>query len=160
MNAAELVDRLRSDLDDLEDPELWTSTELYSYVDAAQKNFCRLVEGIPDVLDLPLEVDTEWYVRDPRILLVRGVRRLYSDNPSLGSDVQVMHYAKFKASCQYFDSRSGPVQVLVDSEKKGYFRAYPVPSIADPLELTVLRLSDTLVDGTDEELEVDEMHHM
>ena len=160
MNSAELVDRLRIDLDDVAEPELWSGTELYSYVDSAQKNFCRLVEGIPDVLDLPLVVDQEWYVRDFRILKVRGVRRLHTDQPRIGSDVQVMSYAKFRTTCQYFDSRSGPVQCLVDSEKKGFWRAYPVPSIADPLELTVLRLSDTLTDGEEEEMEIDEMHHL
>lgn len=160
MNSAELVERLRIDLDDVAEPELWSATELYSYVDGAQKNFCRLVEGIPDVLDLPLVVDQEWYVRDFRILKIRGVRRLHTDNPRIGSDVQVMSYAKFKATCGYFDSRSGPTSVLVDSEKKGYFRAYPTPSIADPLELTVLRLPNTLTDGEEQELEVDEMHHL
>ena len=165
MNSAELVDRLRDDLDDFADPELWTDTELYSYVDSAQKSFCRLTEGIPDILDLPLVVDEfgvgqEWYVRDPRILKIRGVRRLNKDNQSLGRSVAVMSFSQFRSEYGYFDSRSGPTNVLIDSEKKGYLRAYPVPSVADPLELTVLRLPKTLSDGDDDELEVDEMHHL
>jgi hypothetical protein len=158
MNAAELVDRLRTDLDDLADPWLWSSAELYSYVDSAQKTFCRLTEGIPDVLDLPLVVDElgvgqEWYVRDPRILKIRGVRRLNANNTSIGRSVAVMSHSQFRNGWDYFDSRSGPTQVLIDSEKKGYLRAYPVPSVADPLELTV-------TDGSEAELEIDEMHHI
>lgn len=160
MNSAELVERLRDELDDYADPELWSDTELYSYVDSAQKSFCRKTEGIPDILELPLVVDQEWYERDPRILHIRGVRRLYSDNNSIGRNVEVISFARFRTTAQYFDSRSGPVQCLVDSERKGFLRAYPVPSIADPLELTVLRLPATLADGEEAELEVDEMHHL
>lgn len=165
MNAAELVDRLRSDLDDVAEPYLWSNTELYSYVDAAQKMFCRQTEGLPDVLPMNLVVGVdgagqEWYERDPRILKVRGVRRIDHTNPSIGRGVSVLSFAQFQRTCQYYDSRSGPVQVLVDGERKGFFRAYPVPSVADLLELTVLRLPDTLGDGSDAELEVDEMHHL
>lgn len=160
MNSAEAVTRLRSDLDDVALPLLWEDTELYGALDSAQKTFCRLTQGIPDVLPLPLVVDTEWYVRDPRILKIRGGRRLYTDNTSIGRDVPVMAYAEFKRSGGYFDSRSGPCSVLVEGEKKGYLRAYPKPSIADPLELSVLRLSLTLDVGDDDEFEIDEQHHI
>lgn len=159
MNAAELVTALRVDIDDVAEPHLWTDAELYRAVDQAQKTFCRLTQGIPDVLPIDLAADEEWYERDPRILKIRGVRRLYADNTSIGRPVIVMSFAQFQASGQYFDSRSGPVSVLIDGERKGYLRAYPMPSIEDPLEVTVLRLPDDIENGSTAELEIDERHH-
>lgn len=159
MNAEELYTRLRVDLDDVALPYLWSSGELYSYLDSAQKTFCRLTQGIPDTIPLPLVTDSEWYPRDKRILKIRGATRL-RDNIMLGRPVRVIDYATQANECGYFDSRSGPVSDLVDSQRKGFLRAYPIPNHGATIELSVFRLPNTIEDGSDDELEVDEMHHL
>lgn len=158
MNAAELVERFRADIDDVALPYLWSDAELYSYLDSAQKTFCRKTQGIPDVLTLTLVASTEWYERDPRIRKIRGATR--SVSAGIGRRIDVWDYATQRAQCDYFDSRSGPINDLVDGQRKGYLRAYPIPNAAGTVELSVYRLPDTIEEGSEAELEIDEEHHL
>ena len=48
MDSTALYNLFRSEVRDEVEPFLWSDTEVYSYIDSAQKMFCRLGGGISD----------------------------------------------------------------------------------------------------------------
>ncbi len=73
MNTTELLAVFRQEVFDLETPYLWSDALVYTYIDEAQKQFCRDTYGIEDSssFTLAIAIGTEWYAIDPRILKLR-----------------------------------------------------------------------------------------
>lgn len=161
MNSSELLDQFRREVSDTKKPYLWTSGEIFRWIDDAQTMFCRLTEGIEDasttgICRINVVPDTEWYALSPKILKVRRVAR--ADN---GRQVQVVNMEKASAYGARFDGRPGPLNVLVTGFEKHKLRASPMPNETVTLELAVFRLPlVAITDAGDQALEIDEQHHL
>lgn len=160
MNSTELIDLYRVEMRDTEQPYLIEDAALYSYLDDAQKWFCRLTEGIedsrtPGVTRLSIVPDTEWYATSSLILKIRNAART-----DTGAPVEVLSTERAAKLGIRFDGRTGPLRYLVAGFEKNYLRAWPMPSETVTLELSTFRLPlDTITDAGDQELEIDEQHH-
>lgn len=154
MNTTELLGVFRSEVFDLEQPYLWSDALIYSYIDDAQKQFCRDSYGIADSRKFTLSIvpDTQWYTISPLILKLRG-----AVDSSTGADVPVIPVEKMGAYNMRFDGSSGPIRALVSGLEANRLRAWPVPNVAATLELRVFRLSADVVAGDD--LEIAPQHH-
>ena len=77
MDSGELHDVFRTDVEDREQDPLWSSAEVYRFIDDAQKMFCRLTEGIEDsrtpaITRLEFLAGQEWAPLSPKILKIRA----------------------------------------------------------------------------------------
>lgn len=158
MNSTELIGLCRIELRDMEQPYLISDASMYSYLDDAQKWFCRLTEGIEDsrttsVSRLAVVPDQEWYQTSKLVLKVRGANRL--DN---GRAVEIVNSEKADQLGVVFDGRPGPLKLFVAGLDKNYLRAWPKPNETVDVGLRVFRLPLTDIVGA-QELEVDPHHH-
>ena len=75
MTTTELLALFRTEVSDLEAPYLWSDALIYSYIDEAQKQFCRDTYGIADARSYTIDLltdGTEWYNIDPGSRNVRS----------------------------------------------------------------------------------------
>jgi hypothetical protein len=156
MNTTELLAVFREEVSDQELPYLWSDLLIYKYIDDAQKQFCRDTYGIEDSRSFKITtiVDSEWYKLDARILKLRDVTNL----TTLGKDVPLIAIEKMADNGLRFDGSKGPVKALITGMDKGYVRAYPIPNVAEQIELRTFRLPTTVEAGDD--FEIDEQHHL
>lgn len=156
MNTTELKDVFREEVMDLETPYLWSDSLVYTYIDEAQKQFCRWTDGIEDARSFTLNIladGTEWYAIDPAILKLRS-----AIDPSTGNDVHLFSIEKMRDNGLRFDGTLGRVRYLITGMEKGFVRAYPKPNEASTVELRTFRLPLTVGEG--EDFEIDEQHHL
>lgn len=161
MNSTEIVETFREEMNDLESPYLWGDALLYRYLDDAQKMFCRKTEGIEDsstvaITRLDIQAGVEWYATDKRILKVRK-----AFDTATGRELPIVNMEKAGAEGVRFDGRAAPIKALVTGLEKNKLRAWPSPSEAATVDLSVFRLPlRAITDDGDQELEVDEQHHL
>lgn len=160
MNSTELIELYRAEMRDTEEPYLISDAALYSYLDDAQKWFCRLTEGIEDsrtldVTRLEIVPGTEWYPTSKLILKLRTAHRT-----DTGAPVELLSAEKASRMDIRFDGRQGPLRYLVAGLEKNTLRAWPMPNETVTLELNTFRLPlSSITDAGDQELEIDEQHH-
>jgi predicted heme/steroid binding protein len=168
MNSSDLYDRFRTDVFDTAEPYLWTDGEVFAYMDAAQKQFCRLSGGIKDassaLTQVPIVATEAWVTYDPRILKITRANRL-----SDFRKVEVMTIESLEsvnaaddygiASAYTLDNIQGAVQAIVTNLEDGKIRLVRVPKENDTLQLAVYRLPLVTINDTDMALEIDEQHH-
>lgn len=161
MNSSEIVDTFISEVQDLDTPRLWPDDEAFGYLDDAQKQFCRLTGGLgdsmaSDVTQLPVVIDGEYADLSDKILKIRGAYRL-----SDGKPVEVVNFEDMPRLGITFDGRTGPVAYLIIGMTEGHARFYPVPSVADAVQLVVdrLPLEDITLEDAEQELEIAPQHH-
>ena len=154
MNTTELLGVFRQEVFDLELPYLWSDALVYSYIDDAQKQFCRDTNGILDSRSFKLKVvpGTEWYKTDPKILKLRD-----AVDPATGNLVPIIAVEKMRDNHMRFDGTVAPLKALVAGLEENTLRAWPVPSVAATIELRTYRLPETVAAGDD--LEIAEQHH-
>ena len=91
MTPTQLKDLFRSDVRDEASPPLWTDTEIFVYMDDAQKMFCREGGGIADstttICTLQVTAGDTYLDYDPRILKLRDLRRV-----SDGRNVNILSF--------------------------------------------------------------------
>lgn len=156
MNTTELLSIVREELFDKEVPYLWSDALLYTYIDDAQKQFCRDTYGIEDSRSFKLTIKsdgTEWYAIDPRILKIRD-----AINRATGKPVELLAVEKMLDRRKKFDGTTGPLDLLITGLDKGFVRAYPIPNEAAVVELRTFRLPAEVVAGDD--FEIDPQHHL
>jgi hypothetical protein len=156
MNTTELLALARAELYDIETPYLWSDAMLYTYIDDAQKQFCRLTYGIEDARSFKITIKadgTEWYAIDPAILKIRD-----ASDASTGDDVPLIASEKMRQQGLKFDGNQGPLRALITGLEKGYVRTHPKPNTASVVELHVFRLSEDVAAGDD--FEIDPQHHI
>ena len=153
MNTTELLAVARQELFDLEVPYLWSDALLYTYIGEAQKQFCRLTEGIEDArsFKLNIKVGIEWYALDPLILRIRSAHK-----SGTGEEIPVTTSEELLTLQRWFNGVSGPLKALVSGLEKGSLRAIPIPSEVSTVELRVFRLPRDIAAGDD--FEVDAQH--
>jgi len=152
----------RLDMNDTEPTYLWEDSELYRYLDDAQKNFCRWTDGIndastTDVCAVPIAVDADWLDLHPSILKVRGATLR-----STGAKVDLISYEDMATYGFRFDGTKGPVRRLVVGLEEDRVRCHPIASVADTLDMVVFRLPLQTVseDTATDELEIPDRHHL
>lgn len=157
MNTGELKDRFRSDVRDT-DPNtpFWTDSEIYDYMDDAQKMFCRLQGGIADtvtdsVCKISYSANDQYKSISPLILKIRQVVR-ESDQLEVEilnfEDLQMHVYADdygFQPPYK-IDATPGEVRAIVTGMQEGQIRLVRFPTAADSLRLTVYRMPLTTID--------------
>ena len=155
MTTTELLALFRIEVSDLEVPYLWSDELIYSYIDDAQKQFCRDTYGIADARGFNLNIladGTEWYKTDPRILKIRS-----ATDQSTGLPVQVLPVEKMITYGMKFDGRLGPIKSLISGLEANVLRAYPIPNVASTIGLLTFRLPSDVAAGDD--FEIDPQHH-
>lgn len=155
MDTTELLTLFRAEMRDQELPYLFEDEAVYTYINAAQVEFCRLTEGIEDGRSFKLSVvpGTEWYPLNKRIL---KLRKAY--NAATGRPVEIVNQERAEQAGIRFDGRTGPLKALVAGIEKGGLRAWPLPSEAAEVALEVFRLPDPV--GAGDTLEIDDQHHL
>lgn len=161
MNTTELLAQFRTEVVDIELPYLWSDALIYTYIDEAQKQFCRLTEGIEDSRSfaLKIKVGTSWYSLDPSILKIRSAH-----DSVTGREIPIIASEKMSNMGLWFDGATGPIKALIAGLEKGALRALPIPSIASTVELRTFRLPQDLVSGgvpiPGNDFEIDEQHRL
>lgn len=160
MNAGELLRNFRLQIDDVEEPYLWSDEEVYEYMTDAERMFCRKTEGIeearlPDICQLSIVPATEWYPISPLVLKLRWAQR-----GDTGRNVWVNNPEKSLRDDIRFDGHAGPLRALIAGMSKGFLRAWPVPNETVTINLGVFRLPLEARTGENDEFEIDEQHHI
>lgn len=152
-----LLAQFRLDVDDNEQPYLWSDAEVLSYIDSSQKWFCRKVEGIGDasstLTQISVNVGDEWKPISPLILRFRDAYAL-----SDGCPVAIINYEDLVARRVRFDGRTGPVRTIVIGMEPGRVRLNPIAAIADTIQLLVDRLPLKAITDIGQNLEVQDQH--
>lgn len=154
MDSTELLKQFRVEIRDVEEPQLFADSTIYSWINDAQEMFCRLTQGIEDgrsnkVLIVP---GTEWYPTNKRILKLRRAYRT-----DTGRTIDVVNQEHAESAGIRFAGRTGPTRALVAGIQKNTLRAWPMPHEACEIALEVFRLPARVDEG--DELEIDEHHH-
>lgn len=168
MNTTDLYDRFRSDVYDTQEPYLWSDVEVFQYMDAAQKQFCRLAGGIADstspLTQVSVSTGEPWAAIDSRILKIRRVQR-QSDSKK----VEVINHEDldrlldgddYGTRRQFkLDNMPGEVRFIITNMEQDKIRLIRVPAVDDTLEMSVYRMPLKSVTGKDQKFEIHEQHH-
>lgn len=159
MNAGELVELFRDEMNDLEEPYLWSDRLVYGYADDAQKMFCRLTDGIndatnPAVTRVNVTPTTTNVAISPLIKKIRTARRMDDGRP-----IEVLNHEDMAPRGWLFDGRKGQVRALIIGMKANQARVYPDSNESVLLDLMVFRLPLDPITAADNEFEIDEQHH-
>ena len=155
MTTTDLLGTFRAEVYDTVLPYLWSDALILTYIDDAQKQFCRLTYGIEDSRSFSLTVPgdslTEWFALDPTILKIRN-----AVDKATGLDVPFLPVEKMADFGLKFDGAVGKLQVLITGMDKGFVRAHPVPNVAMTVNLRVFRLPADV--GSGDDFEIDAQH--
>lgn len=169
MNSTNLHDVFRSEMKDEVRPYFWTDDDIFRYMNAAYREFVRLIGGISDFTSEACQVDitTDEPVSDlhPAVLRIMSASR-QSDNHDI-TIINSTDLGKLKVrdygtvSNLRLDNTTGPVRYGVMGMQKGKIRWINVPDVDDVAELIIYRLPLTTIDDFDQSLdEIDEDHHI
>lgn len=164
MNSTALHDLFRSEVRDDSAPYLWSSPEIYSYIDDAQKMFCRLQGGISDassaITSLTVSANTTFVSISPLILKLRAAT-LQSDY----SNLEILNYEDVQPTRENprpdyrMDNTRGRVEALVTGVEPNKVRLIRIPDAEQTINLVVYRLPLVGITGPAQNLEIDEHHH-
>lgn len=158
MTSGELLALFRSEMNDGEAPYLWSDTEVYRYIDDAQKMFCRNTDGIADattaaVVNIAVVPGTLWVNTHPSIKLIRRATRTDTGRP-----VEVINQQDMADRNWFFDGRTGLVRALVIGEEQYKAQVYPESSETMTIRLLVYRMPLEPIEGN-ADFEIIEKHH-
>lgn len=160
MDTTSLRNIFREEFRDNVEPYLVSDLLVYTYIDAAQKMFCRLTSGIEDATSfkITLQPGVDTYTLDPRILKLR--KAVDAGN---GREIPLIAEERADAYGVRFDGVPGQAKAVVTGATRGKVRVWPVPDadaiVALPvIRLEVFRLPSPVASGDD--LEIDEQHHL
>jgi hypothetical protein len=174
MTPAQLKDLFRSDVRDEASPPLWTDTEIFVYMDDAQKMFCRQGGGIADstspICTLHVTAGDAYLTYDPRILKLRDLRRM-----SDGRNVDILNFEdlghpgwtqddygrsmSFGAGGIKFTDRPAPVTAVIVGMDANKLRLL-APAVAnDTLQAIVYRMPLEDITASSTAFEIDAQHH-
>ena len=174
MTPTELKDLFRSDVRDQTEDYLWSDTEIFVYMDDAQKMFCRSGGGIADsvsaICSLPVAAGDVSVPYDPRILKLRDLRRA-----SDGRNVDIINFEdlgmpgmgledygmvrSFGSGSPKFSDRQGAVRAVVVGMDADKLRTIDVPEQDDILQAIVYRLPLEDITASSTAFEIDIQHH-
>lgn len=158
MTSGELLALFRSEMNDVEEPYLWSDAEVYGYIDDAQKMFCRKTDGISDatkakVVNINVVPGDDWVKTHPSIKLIRRATRVDTGRP-----IDVINNQDMLDRGWYFDGSTGTVKALVIGEEQYKAQVYPISNETMTIRLLVYRMPLELIEG-DQDFEIPEKHH-
>ncbi len=168
MNSSDLYDRFRADVFDTRQPYLWSDLEVYSYMDAAQKQFCRRAGGIldstSDLTQLSFAANQVWVATSPLILAVQRAQRLSDfqrvDVLSVEELTRLSDGNDYGTQRQFrLDNQTGEVRYAINNLEVDKLRLLRIPKAADTIALTVYRLPLKSISDADQKFEIAEQHH-
>jgi len=169
MDSTALHDLFRSEVRDEVAPYLWSSAEVYSYIDGAQKMFCRLQGGIADatspVTRLTAAAGDVFVPISPLILKLREARRSID-----GRGLEILNFEDLQArqgdddygcrSAYRIDNTPGAVTAIVVGMEANKVRLVRIPQEDQTFDLIVYRMPlVAITDVGGQPLEIDEHHH-
>lgn len=148
MTPTALLALFRAEVRDAVAPYLWSDVEGWSYMDDAQKMFCRLTDGIPDatttaVVDITVAAAASWLNLHASILKIRGATRT-----SDGGELTILNYEDMAGRGMRFDGTTGPLSTLISGMEENKVRLGQVASEADAIKLLVFRLPINEINAT------------
>lgn len=171
MNSSALLARFRAEVRDEAQPYLWSDPEVYSYLDDAQKMFCRLQGGIADATSaatqLTVAAGTEFSSLSPLILKLRAAR-----NADTGRDIELLNYEDIqfgRSGVTYdygvfngykLDSTPGEVRALIEGMEPNKVRWVRIPSQDLVVKILIYRMPLQNITAANQNLEIDEHHHL
>lgn len=171
MTAAELKDLFRSMTFDAVTPYLWSDVEVYTFMDLAQKQFCREVEGIADstttsVCAIPVVANDVFVPVSNKVLKIRHAQRRSDARPLTILNFEDMNQPALQTDYGFqqvlrLDSTTGPLSSVVVGMEPHKLRLVPAPAAADTIDLIVYRLPLTTpaTTPTPVDFEIDDQHH-
>lgn len=168
MNSTALHDLFRSEVRDEAAPYLWSSAEIYSFINEAQNMFCRLYGGIADatsaITHIELTANEPYVPISPLILKIREARRTADSY-----DLEILNFEdlQFRYSeddyglrtAYKFDTRVGTVRGIVVGMEANKMRLVHTPEQDQTIDLIVYRLPLLPITGADQALEISDQHH-
>ena len=163
MNITQLLARFRQDSRDQTQPYLWSDAEVLSYIDDAQKQFCRLTGGIADATStdcarIPLVAGQSFADLSPLVLKVRAAF------DSLGKPLELvnMEDVEFGALSgeELFADTEGEVTTVVLGMEPDKIKVIHTPDEDQTINLIVYRLPLDDIVSTSSALEIQEQHHV
>ena len=165
----ELLGIFRTEVEDTVEEYFWSDQEFFWYLDEAQKEFARETDYFKDsstvAITQPLvTVDSPWVDIDPRIIEIRRVKKGSSSTP-----LRIVNFNELDreyTTGQYgeqlsgnWDAATGSPRLFVTDEQTNKARLVPIPTEAETLQLSVVRLpiNDIIDDGSVLEL-TESMH--
>jgi Ni/Co efflux regulator RcnB len=161
MTPEEVVSLFRTEMVDEATPPLWSDAELFSHLNDAQIQFCRITGGLPDAttalttVDIPIGLPSFKY--DERILKIRDAYRT-----SDGKEIRVVNFEDMEKMGMRFNGRTGPFSAIIIGMDEDQVIPYPIPSKADTLKMVIdrLPLCDITADNASSaKLEIKKHHH-
>lgn len=154
MTLNELIRLVRTELDDLTEPYLWSDAELIEYANDAQIEACRRARLLVDsstaaLCQITVTANNPLVTLDPRVLFVRRVR-CAGELPLIRVTMQDME--SFTPYWQ--DAVPGLPRRFVTDYESGKLLLWPTPSADVVLLLTVVRdpMVDMAADGDTPEI--------
>lgn len=168
MTPTQLYNLFRSDTRDETSSYLWSDIEVYSYMDDAQKQFCRLSGGIADstsaITQITVVAGNEFAEYDPRILKLRDMSRASDfrtveilNFEDLGRPADYT-YSMFNGLTKLTD-RTGPIVAVVSGMEVNRLRLIDIPEENEVLRAIVYRLPLENITPLSTAFEIDEQHH-
>lgn len=160
MKASHLKDQFRIDMDDLVEPFLWSDGEIATYMDDAQKMFCRLTGGLRDASSTLCSVDLDageaFTSIDSRILKIVRLQR-----DSDGKRLDLVNFENVDAAGIRLDNQTGPVEAAVIGMEENKLRWVRIPAVNDSVSMVIERLPlNTIEADFKKPLEIEEQHHL
>ena len=166
MTSDELYELFRGEIDDDVTPYLWSDFEVWNYMNDAYKHFVRLTGGVADISSSITEIDIvvgEATAEVSKKILKYREARL----GSTGRKLTLINYTDTERPTLDYgntatdsDMQPGEVHSMIIGEQKGLVRWVQVPTVADTVKLSVMRLPLNKITGDGQEFEdVDEEHH-
>lgn len=162
---AQLLTFFREDLDDTATPYLWTDSQFYRYLDAAQKEFVRDTRYIHDattaeICSIPVFANRDYVVFDERILEVKRAQLASTNRP-----LTVLNFNELDHGTHAGDSyeqweivswteSTGTPRYFVAEYETERARLVPSPTVDDTLNLWVIRDPLDDIDDEDSTMEV------
>lgn len=161
MTPSALKTLFREDVRDTVAPFLWSNAEVWSYMDDAQKMFCRLTDGIgdattPEVVQIPISAGDTWLELHPSILKIRAANR-----DSDGAPLDMLNFEDLAArGIRFEDGVTRELRLLVTGMEENKLRLVAPAAADDNVTLLVFRLPLLTITGRgDDALEIGEAHH-
>jgi hypothetical protein len=162
MEIADMVSRFRGYVRDNVAPYLWSDAEIISYIDEAQREFCRRTGGLADATSTEcarVEVVAGQALCDisPKVLKIRAV---FDED---GKQLVIVNFEDIQngdlSGEELFADVEGTVSKVVVGMEPNKIQLIHTPAEDQTLNLIVYRLPIEDIEDTSCELEIDAQHH-
>lgn len=159
MKLRELLALVRSDLDDITAPYLWSDPELIEYAVDAENEACRRARLLIDsstaaICQIAVVANTALYPLDSRVIFVRRAKLSLDDRPLGRASVRDLDHAIVG-----WEGEATTPSHFVSDYETGKLRLYAKPVVDDTLNLTVVRLPVNDMNDMEDSPEINPRYH-